>query len=236
MHKLLLSFGDDQRTPFTSAERASIAAYVRGRRRYEEFIQNPDGALTMSERERFEFMIAERDGPADRLSDDFSLLNTTAPKGCFVDYLNGFDVVIGDEASQIPEPVFVAIADRLPEIRHVYIGDVHQLEPHARCPRSSNPAVFGARSVMSALTASARVPVAPLVTTFRAHPSLNELPNRLTYGGTLVSGADAAERRLLLDLFEYPDEDLPFLFVDVAGTFQRAVTKSTSTKWRRRSA
>ncbi|EYC04630.1 hypothetical protein Y032_0086g1895 [Ancylostoma ceylanicum] len=155
-----------------------------------------------------------------------SLLNTSGPKGCFAEYLDSFDLLIGDEASQIPEPVFVAITDRLPDIRHIYIGDVHQLEPHARCPRSSNPAVYGARSVMSVLTASAHVSIAPLVTTFRAHPSLNELPNRLTYGGTLVSGADAAERRLLLDLFEFPDRDLPFLFVDVAGTSQRAVTKS----------
>ncbi|KIH46347.1 hypothetical protein ANCDUO_23602 [Ancylostoma duodenale] len=47
-----------------------------------------------------------------------------------------------------------------------------------------------------------------------------------TYGGTLVSGADAAERRLLLHLFEFPEENLPFLFVDVAGTSQPAVTKS----------
>ncbi|KIH58906.1 hypothetical protein ANCDUO_10878 [Ancylostoma duodenale] len=79
---------------------------------------------------------------------------------------------------------------------------------------------------MTVLTASARVPVAPLFTTFRAHPSLNELPNRLTYGGALVSGADATERRLLLDLFEFSAKNLPFLFVYVAGTSQPAVTKS----------
>ncbi|EPB65506.1 hypothetical protein ANCCEY_15430 [Ancylostoma ceylanicum] len=76
------------------------------------------------------------------------------------------------------------------------------------------------------LTASANISIAPLVTTFRAHPSFNELPNRLTYGRTLVSGADEAERCLLLDLFEFPDRNLPFLFVDVAGTSQGAVTKS----------
>ncbi|KIH62660.1 hypothetical protein ANCDUO_07059 [Ancylostoma duodenale] len=32
--------------------------------------------------------------------------------------------MIGEEASQTLEPVFVAIADRLSDIRHVYIGDV----------------------------------------------------------------------------------------------------------------
>ncbi|EPB75033.1 hypothetical protein ANCCEY_05853 [Ancylostoma ceylanicum] len=131
-----------------------------------------------------------------------------------------------DEASQIPGPVFVSIADRLPYIRHIYIGDVYQEEPHVHCPSSSNSAAFGARSVMSVLDAAANVSIAHLVTTFRAHPSLNELPNRLTYGWTLVSGADATERLLLLDLFEFSDRNLPFLFVDVAGALQRAVTKS----------
>ncbi|EPB69624.1 hypothetical protein ANCCEY_11287 [Ancylostoma ceylanicum] len=75
-------------------------------------------------------------------------------------------------------------------------------------------------------TSLSRTPAARAPLTRRAHPSLNELPNRLTYGGTLVSGAEAAERRLLLDLFEFPNGSLPFLCVDVAGTSQRAVTKS----------
>ncbi|KIH64108.1 hypothetical protein ANCDUO_05582 [Ancylostoma duodenale] len=234
MHKFLLRLGHDQRTPFANEERAAIAWYVLGRTRYEEFIQNPDGALRMSGHKRHEFMIAQRDvsiavaRPANRLFDDLFVVEHHGPDGLLRRIYGRFRHGDRRRGFTDPDPVFVAIADRLPDIRHVYIGDVHQLGTHARGPRSSNPVVFGARSVMSAFIASARVSVAPLVTTFRAHPSLNDLPNRLTYEGTLVSGADGAERRLLLDLFKLPDKNLPFLFMDAAGTSHCAVTKSHS--------
>ncbi|KIH66108.1 hypothetical protein ANCDUO_03564 [Ancylostoma duodenale] len=38
-------------------------------------------------------------------------------------YVDPFGLLIGDEALQIPEPVFMAIASRLEEARHIYIRD-----------------------------------------------------------------------------------------------------------------
>lgn len=73
------------------------------------------------------------------------LLISTSRLGIFKAYLLACHVIIGDEASQIPEPAFVAIATRFPYSLHVYIGVVQQLEPHVRCPRSSKAALFGAK-------------------------------------------------------------------------------------------
>ncbi|KAK6764177.1 hypothetical protein RB195_024483 [Necator americanus] len=42
-------------------------------------------------------------------------------------------VLISDEASQIPEPALAAFVNLLPRVQQVYIGDIHQLEPHAKC-------------------------------------------------------------------------------------------------------
>ncbi|KHJ94973.1 zinc knuckle [Oesophagostomum dentatum] len=157
-----------------------------------------------------------------------SLLNASSDTGIFVGNWDNFTLVICDEASQVPEPVFVAIANHLPALRHVYIGDIHQLEPHVRCPRTSQAAKFGARSIIDILVSAHAVPVAPLVTTFRAHPSLNGLPNLVAYEGTLVSRTPVDQRRLLLDLMTFPDGTTPFMFLDVAGNSERAVSRSHS--------
>ncbi|EYC08963.1 hypothetical protein Y032_0063g3455 [Ancylostoma ceylanicum] len=68
---------------------------------------------------------------------------------------------------------------------------------HVRVPRSSNPAKYGGKGVKEILIAE-NVPVAPLTTTFRAHPGLNNLLNFLFYEGALVNGTAAEDGRLLL--------------------------------------
>ena len=126
----------------------------------------------------------------------------------------------------MPEPVFVAITNQLPALHHVYIGDVHQLEPHVRCARTTHAARFGARSIIDVLVSARAVPVAPLVTSFRAHPVLNDLPNLVAYNGSLVNGATAEQRALLTNLMTFPDGVTPFLFLDVAGNSERAASHS----------
>ncbi|KIH55236.1 hypothetical protein ANCDUO_14611 [Ancylostoma duodenale] len=59
-----------------------------------------------------------------------SLLNISDKKGIFTGAFDDFFVLFCDEASQMMKPVFVAIANRLPQLRRVYIGDIHQLEIH----------------------------------------------------------------------------------------------------------
>ncbi|EPB67562.1 hypothetical protein ANCCEY_13349 [Ancylostoma ceylanicum] len=131
-------------------------------------------------------------------------------------------VLIGDEASQIPEPALAAISNCMPFAQQVYIGDVHQLQPHARCHRDSPAAIYGARGVMSVICAARAVPVAPLVRTYRAHPALNELPNRIAYNGALISGTLPQDRQMLTDIMRFPTPSVPFMFVNVEGTSTRA--------------
>ncbi|CAJ0589227.1 unnamed protein product [Cylicocyclus nassatus] len=155
-----------------------------------------------------------------------SLLNTTDTDGLFKGYLDKFDLIICDEASQVPEPVFMAMAARIPRARHIYIGDIHQLEPYARSSRLSNPARLGAQSIMNVLQRARAVPMRSLITTFRAHPALIDLPNTLCYEGSLVSGVTAADRHQLLDIMDFPNPHLPFMFVDVNGTSVQSASHS----------
>ncbi|XGW28629.1 hypothetical protein V3C99_008421, partial [Haemonchus contortus] len=52
---------------------------------------------------------------------------------------------------------------------------------------------------------------AALTTTFRAHPSLNALPNHRFYNGTLTSGTRASERRRMTQTLQLPNPDLPLV-------------------------
>ncbi|XGW22875.1 hypothetical protein V3C99_005251 [Haemonchus contortus] len=103
---------------------------------------------------------------------------------------------------------------------------MHQLEPHARCQRTSNPAIFGARSNMNVLVGAAAVPVSPLATTFRAHSALNALPNLVTYDGTLLNGTGPESRQLLLSAMQFPTPEVPFMFLNVARQSTKAASKS----------
>ncbi|KHJ77484.1 hypothetical protein OESDEN_22896, partial [Oesophagostomum dentatum] len=217
------------------------SAYAQGRELIEDMIFHPERTINLSDEERDRYRIAEREiseatedaveimfrvrRPAIICMTTAGLLNATDRGGIFKGRLTGCRVVIGDEASQIPEPAFVAIAARFPDARHIYIGDVNQLDPHVRCSRNSKAAQLGARGIMDILLRK-NVPLAPLLTTFRAHPALNELPSQLFYDGTLISGTAPDERRLLLDAINLPNPDIPFLFVDVAGESIRSTNGS----------
>lgn len=156
-----------------------------------------------------------------------SLLNTTHPGDDISRaFAPLFSTVIGDEASQIPELALAAIASRFCGARQIYIGDRHQLEPHARCHRSSNIAQFGARGVITVLLDSPTVPVAPLVTTFRSHPGLVALPNVVAYNGELVSGTAPESRELLISHMRFPPNAVPFLFLNIIGQSEKAASHS----------
>ncbi|EYC37484.1 hypothetical protein Y032_0787g2351 [Ancylostoma ceylanicum] len=198
--------------------------------------------MELTEQEKDDFMTAEQDvcetleamielmfrlvAPRIICITTSSLLNTTDKGGIFKGYVNTFDLLIGDEASQIPEPVFMAIASRLEGARHIYIGDVRQLEPYARRSRLANPARFGARSIIDTLLTARAVPIAPLVTTFRAHPALNSLPNTFAHELTLVNGIRAVDRQLLAGVVRFPNPAVPFVFADVKGTSVKSACHS----------
>ncbi|KIH56783.1 hypothetical protein ANCDUO_13037 [Ancylostoma duodenale] len=196
LNEILKYLGDNFADKLEEKDKQLCQDFKEGLEHLEEYLHHPEQALAMTEDDKEEYFISESFvsenlqkmvdlmfallKPSVICATTASLLNTTAaPEGIFARHVSNFQVLIGDDTSQIPEPALVAMAARLPRVRHVYIGDVHQLEPHAKCSRSSNPARFGAHSVMSVLCEAHAVPVAPLITTFRTHPALIELPNRV---------------------------------------------------------
>ncbi|EPB67806.1 hypothetical protein ANCCEY_13099 [Ancylostoma ceylanicum] len=241
LHVILKGLSANYANQLRAGEESLCESYARGRELIENTIFHPERTLFLTDEEREEYRIAEKEisdatdeavaimfrvrRPSIVCMTTASLLNATSRSGIFKAHLLACRVIIGDEASQIPEPAFVAMATRFAHARHIYIGDVHQLEPHVRCPRSSTAALFGAKGLMELLLHT-RVPLAPLTTTFRMHPALNDLPNRLFYDGSLVSGADPASRRLLLENCRTPNPQVPFVFVDTVGTSHRSPSGS----------
>ncbi|VDO81606.1 unnamed protein product [Heligmosomoides polygyrus] len=184
----------------------------------ENFLFLPNSTVFLSETDREEYTMAEKIVSRLTRKSTAALLNSTGKKDIFRGLLNNIEVVIGDEASQILEPVFVAVANSLSDTRHIYIGDARQLAPHIRCPRTASPAQYGARGVTDLPVPKEAVPVASLCTTYRAHPQLNKLPSSLFYANTLVSGTSACDRRLFLDNVRCRKENIPVLYVNVSGT------------------
>ncbi|KHJ78653.1 hypothetical protein OESDEN_21724 [Oesophagostomum dentatum] len=120
----------------TQEEWEMCIKFKEGRELLEEYLFHSERALEMSEEEKDEHSIAEEyvpghlQGMVDLMFDKLkpsvmyatsaSLLNVTDSGGLLAEHIDPFRVLIGDEASQIPEPVFVAMAARLRILRHVY--------------------------------------------------------------------------------------------------------------------
>nr|CDJ83921.1 Protein C05C10.2, isoform b [Haemonchus contortus] len=242
--KILKTLGDTFYDQLDFDERVVCADFRDHRQLLEDYLAHHKRVPEMSDGEREQFEIAEEYvsttlrrmiriifkvyRPSVICMTTASLLNSTASRtGIFTLYIPSFRTIIGDEGSQIPEPALLAIAARFQVARHIYIGDEHQLAPHAKCPHASNPVLHGARGVMTTLSHAPGVPVAPLVTTFRAHPTLIEIPNTIAYSGTLVSGTLAEARTLLLNSrIRFPSPGVPFTFIHMEDTSVQAISKS----------
>ncbi|XGW27436.1 hypothetical protein V3C99_007774, partial [Haemonchus contortus] len=243
LHSILTGLLANYSDSLSPQEQERLQQYIRGRRLIERVLFHPEATLHMTDQEREEYRIAENHNslateravtmmlrvrfPTILCITISSLLNTTKPGGLFHNTLSDCRIIIGDEASQIPEPAFVALTAHFPQARQIYIGDVYQLEPHIRCPRSTLAARLGSKGLMEILLQK-DVPLAPLVTTFRAHPALNELPNLLVYGGRLISGTPAAQRTLLINRLSLPNPSLPLVVINVEGSSRLSYTQSHS--------
>ncbi|KIH54507.1 hypothetical protein ANCDUO_15343 [Ancylostoma duodenale] len=155
-----------------------------------------------------------------------SLLNATSRLGIFRALLLESSTIIGDGTSQTPEPAFVALTARFSHARHIYIGDVHQLEPHEVL------AGFVGRHLRSEGSYGA---VAQEPDTFSAvHDDLPGLscakrpPEQNFYEGSLVNDTSAAQRRLLLESCLKSNRDVQFVSVDTLGTSHRSTSGSHS--------
>ncbi|VDO98550.1 unnamed protein product [Heligmosomoides polygyrus] len=116
-----------------------------------------------------------------------SLLNITSRGGLLHKLLATCTVLISDEASQIPEPAFVAIASRFPQARHIVIGDVNQLQSMSVARDRLDLPSSGPEELWSSSWRAVTFPKPP--------------PLR----GALVSGTEARERRLVTSRLRLPN-------------------------------
>ncbi|VDO19051.1 unnamed protein product [Heligmosomoides polygyrus] len=101
---------------------------------FEAHMQNRERQEFLTEQEREYLVLAERDVSdlIDKVVEIMflkyqpqvvvrtsSLLNATGKGGIFKNYLDEFELIICDEASQVPEPVFAAMLSRLPKARRI---------------------------------------------------------------------------------------------------------------------
>ncbi|VDN20133.1 unnamed protein product [Cylicostephanus goldi] len=78
---------------------------------------------------------------------------------------------------------------------------------------------------MDVLRKARAVPVRNLITTFRAHPDLVSLPNMLCYEGSLISGVTAEDRQRILNVMDFPNPRLPFVFLDINGVMNQNISE-----------
>jgi len=101
---------------------------------------------------------------------------------------DAFDVVVVDEAAQIP--LTYASCALLAAPRYVLVGDHRQLGPIVQ---GRHPDPLAARSVFEHLAAA--YPPALLKTTYRMNAGVNDFPSRVFYDGQLVPEARTATAR-----------------------------------------
>ncbi|XGW34372.1 hypothetical protein V3C99_018332 [Haemonchus contortus] len=238
LHTILKRLPVDYANKLSEEALQTCRKYKKGRALLERFIIDHDLATGLSEAERDEYRLAERHisdltkdavrimfevrPPAVICITTATLFNSISADGIFCGWFDSFTTLIGDEASQIPEPALVALATHLPRILHIYIGDTRQLEPHARCPRSSNRTERDERFVGTKSSSCPSNDDLPSTSIIERTPELGFFDHQL------VNGTQAEERQLFLSSVRCPNPLLPFLFVDVPGESTKSLSGSHS--------
>ena len=126
-----------------------------------------------------------------------------------LDHMN-FERVLVDEATQATEPaVLVPLTRNCREL--VLVGDHGQLPPTVLSTRAEEE---GLGVPLFSRMVACGVPPFMLDTQYRMHPGIAMFPSDLFYGGKLLSGVSAPERRPLAG-FPWPREEFPVAFVPV---------------------
>lgn len=124
-----------------------------------------------------------------------------------------FDRVLVDEATQATEPAML-----VPLMRGcrqlVLVGDHCQLPPTVLSTRAEEE---GHGVPLFSRMVACGVPPFMLDTQYRMHPCIAMFPSDLFYGGKLLNGVSAPERRPLAG-FPWPREEFPVAYVPVKGT------------------
>lgn len=123
-----------------------------------------------------------------------------------------FDRVLVDEATQATEPaVLVPLMRGCRQL--VLVGDHCQLPPTVLSTRAEEE---GHGVPLFSRMVACGVPPFMLDTQYRMHPSIAMFPSDLFYGGKLLNGVSAPERRPLAG-FDWPREEFPVAFIPVRG-------------------
>jgi len=123
-----------------------------------------------------------------------------------------FDRVLVDEATQATEPaVLVPLTRGCRQL--VLVGDHCQLPPTVLSTRAEEE---GHGVPLFSRMVACGVPPFMLDTQYRMHPCIAMFPSDLFYGGKLLNGVSAPERRPLAG-FPWPREEFPVAFVPVKG-------------------
>jgi len=123
-----------------------------------------------------------------------------------------FDRILVDEATQATEPaILVPLMRGCRQL--VLVGDHCQLPPTVLSTRAEEE---GHGVPLFSRMVACGVPPFMLDTQYRMHPSIAMFPSDLFYGGKLLNGVSAPERRPLAG-FEWPREEFPVAFIPVRG-------------------
>jgi len=123
-----------------------------------------------------------------------------------------FERVLVDEATQATEPaVLVPLARGCRQL--VLVGDHCQLPPTVLSTRAEEE---GLGVPLFSRMVACGVPPFMLDTQYRMHPGIAMFPSDLFYGGKLLNGVSAPERRPLAG-FPWPREEFPIAFLPVVG-------------------
>jgi len=124
-----------------------------------------------------------------------------------------FDRVLVDEATQATEPaVLVPLMRGCRQL--VLVGDHCQLPPTVLSTRAEEE---GHGVPLFSRMVACGVPPFMLDTQYRMHPCIAMFPSDLFYGGKLLNGVTAPERRPLAG-FPWPREEFPVAYLPVKGT------------------
>lgn len=124
-----------------------------------------------------------------------------------------FERILVDEATQATEPaVLVPLMRGCRQL--VLVGDHCQLPPTVLSTRAEEE---GHGVPLFSRMVACGVPPFMLDTQYRMHPCIAMFPSDLFYGGLLMNGVSAPERRPLAG-FPWPREEFPVAFIPVKGS------------------
>lgn len=121
-----------------------------------------------------------------------------------------FDLVVIDEATQVPDPIALVALQRAP--RAILAGDPHQLPPTILDPVASKAGL--SETIFERLAGKASL----LEVQHRMHNSIMDFPSTSKYEGRLRAAPSVAHHLLEdLDALSDPLRPGPLVFVDTAG-------------------